>query len=69
MASEYHGKPFELSTTQRNGIGFLVNKGSGLVAYGVGVGKTHALLIATKANMDKGWTKRPVFIVPASTLA
>lgn len=68
MATEYHGQPFQLSPTQRNGVGFLVNKGSGLVAYGVGVGKTHTLLIATKANMDKGWTKRPLFVVPASTL-
>lgn len=26
------------------------------------------MLVATVANMQKGWTKRPVFIVPAGTL-
>jgi hypothetical protein len=68
MAKQFRGEDFHLSETQKNGIGFLVNKGSGLIAYGVGVGKTHTLAIATKANMDKGWTKRPLFIVPKSTI-
>ena len=68
MATTFKGKPFTLSETQRNGVGFLVNRGSGLIAYGVGVGKTHALLVATVANMQKGWTKRPLFVVPSSTM-
>ncbi len=68
MASEFNGKPFNLTKTQKDAIGFLVNKGMGLIAHGVGVGKTHSLLVATVANMQKGWTKRPVFIVPKSTM-
>jgi len=68
MAKEFRKKPFKMSKTQKEGVGFLVTKGSGVIAYGVGVGKTHTLAIATKANMDKGWTKRPLFIVPKSTL-
>jgi len=68
MAKQFRGKDFSLSETQKNGVSFLVNKGSGLIAYGVGVGKTHTLAVATKANMDKGWTKRPLFTVPKSLL-
>lgn len=68
MAEEFRGKKFHLSETQKTGVGFLVNKGSGLIAYGVGVGKTHTLAVATMANMQKGWAKRPLFIVPGSTL-
>lgn len=68
MSPTFRGDPFMLSETQKNGVGFLVNKGSGLIAYGVGVGKTHTLAIATKANMDKGWCKRPVFVVPNATI-
>lgn len=68
MAKNFRGSEFRLSQTQKEGIGFLVNKGSGVIAYGVGVGKTHTLAIATKANMDKGWTKRPLYVVPKSTI-
>jgi len=35
MAEEFRGKKFHLSETQKTGVGFLVNKGSGLIAYGV----------------------------------
>jgi hypothetical protein len=68
MSKTFRGNDFQLSPTQKDGVAFLVNKGSGLIAYGVGVGKTHTLALATKANMDKGWTKRPLFIVPKSTI-
>lgn len=68
MAKQFRGRDFLLSETQKNGIGFLVNKGSGLIAYGVGVGKTHTLAIATVANMQKGWSTRPLYIVPKSTI-
>lgn len=69
MAKDFRGQEFKLSQTQKEGVGFLVNKGSGLIAYGVGVGKTHTLAIATVANMQKGWAKKPVFAVPKSTIS
>lgn len=68
MAKQFRGQDFKMSQTQKEGVSFLVNKGSGILAYGVGVGKTHTLAIATKANMDKGWTKRPFFAVPKATI-
>lgn len=69
MAKYFRGKSFTLSKTQSNGVSFLTNKGVGLVAYGVGVGKTHTLLTATMVSKQKGWTKRPLFTVPKSTLS
>ena len=68
MARFFRGKEFKLSQTQANGVSFLNNKGVGLVAYGVGVGKTHTMLTATMVAKQRGWTKRPTFIVPKSTL-
>lgn len=69
MSKDFRGKEFKPSRVQQNGVGFLVNKGSGLIMYGVGVGKTHTMLMATVANMQKGWTKRPLFIVPSATIS
>lgn len=68
MAKLFKKNNFTLSQTQMDGISFLVNKGTGLLAWGVGVGKTLGLAVSTKANMDKGWTKRPLFIVPDATV-
>lgn len=68
MASSFKWTPFKLTNTQMDAIGFLVNRWMGLIAHGVWVGKTHSLLVATVVNMQKWWTKRPVFIVPKSTM-
>ena len=68
MAKEFRGETFEATGVQKSGVGFLANKGTGLIAYGVGVGKTHTMLLATVANMQKGNSKRPLFIVPKSTI-
>ena len=59
---------FVLSTVQKRGVAFLLNKGAGLLGWGVGVGKTFGLMSATVANMDRGRTKRPAFICPKSTI-
>jgi len=69
MAQYFRKKEFNLSHTQASGVSMLTNKGVGLVAYGVGVGKTHTILTATMVAKQRGWTKRPVFVVPKSTIA
>jgi len=69
MAKFFRKKEFNLSHTQASGVSMLTNKGVGLVSYGVGVGKTHTLLVATLVAKQRGWTKRPVFVVPKSTIA
>ena len=58
--------PFTLTEQQLKGISFLVNKGSGLLAYDVGVGKTVTGLCATVNQIQTGRSKRPLICVPNS---
>ncbi|MCI6317535.1 MAG: Eco57I restriction-modification methylase domain-containing protein [Spirochaetia bacterium] len=55
---------FKLYKQQIEGISRLVSKGNGLLAYGVGVGKTAAGIGATVAQLQSKRSKRPLIIVP-----
>ena len=55
---------FKLYDQQIKGISFLCNKGNGLLAYDVGVGKTAAGITATENQMQLGRSKRPLIVVP-----
>lgn len=57
-------KDFTLTKQQLKGISFLINKGSGLLAYDVGVGKTVTGLCATINQIQTGRSKRPLICVP-----
>ena len=62
----FHNDKLELLPVQRQGIGFLVNKGVGLLAHDVGVGKTMQAIVAINETMERGWSKKPLIIVPPS---
>jgi hypothetical protein len=64
LFGKFYGKDFEMRDIQMEGAAFLVNKGVGLLAYEVGVGKTLAGIAAISNVMKKGWAKRPLIIVP-----
>ncbi len=55
---------FKLYDQQIKGISFLCNKGNGLLAYDVGVGKTAAGITATENQMQLGRSKKPLIMVP-----
>ena len=55
---------FKLYDQQIKGISFLCNKGNGLLAYDVGVGKTAAGITATENQMQLGRSKKPLIVVP-----
>ena len=55
---------FNLTEQQIKGVSQLCNKGNGILAYDVGVGKTVTGLIATINQMQTGKTKRPLICVP-----
>lgn len=57
-------KKFDLTEQQIKGISFLTNKGSGLLAYDVGVGKTVTGIAATINQLQTGRSKRPLLCVP-----
>jgi len=60
----FYKKNFNIRPIQMEGAAFLVNKGTGLLAYEVGVGKTLAGIAAISEVMRKGWAKKPLIIVP-----
>jgi len=64
LFKKFYGKPFEVRPIQMEGSAFLVNKGVGLLAYEVGVGKTLTAISAISEVMRKGWAKKPLIIVP-----
>lgn len=64
LFGKFYDKDFEIRDIQMEGAAFLVNKGVGLLAYEVGVGKTLAGIAAISNVMQKGWAKRPLIIVP-----
>lgn len=62
------GSHFHLYEQQIKGISFLCNKGNGILAYDVGVGKTAAGIVATVQQIQSGRSKRPLVIVPKSVI-
>lgn len=63
--SAYKGdSKFKLYDQQIKGISFLCNKGNGILAYDVGVGKTAAGIVATVNQIQTGRSSRPLIIVP-----
>jgi hypothetical protein len=66
--SEFKNKTFELRGTQKQGVGFLVNKGVGLLAHDVGLGKTSAGVVANAEMLARGWAKKPLIILPSTSV-
>ena len=62
-----NGKEFLPNETQIQSIQFTKCVGSGLLAYGVGVGKTASAILNVSYAMDNGVCKKPIFIVPNAT--
>lgn len=68
--SAYKGdSKFRLYDQQIKGISFLCNKGNGLLAYDVGVGKTAAGIVATVNQIQTGRSTRPLIVVPNQVYA
>lgn len=68
MNSYRKGSYFHLYDQQIKGISFLCNKGNGILAYDVGVGKTASGIVATVQQIQSGRCKRPLIIVPKSVI-
>lgn len=64
MSTHKGKKKFNLLPQQLKGISMLCNKGTGLLAYDVGVGKTACGIVATVNQIQTGRSKRPVICVP-----
>jgi hypothetical protein len=62
-----NGKVFTPNETQIQSIQFAKSVGSGLLAYGVGVGKTASAILNVSYAIDNNLCKKPIFIVPNAT--
>jgi hypothetical protein len=62
-----NGKIFTPNETQVQSIQFSKAVGSGLLAYGVGVGKTASAILNVSYAIDNELCKKPIFVVPNAT--
>lgn len=60
----YKNKKFEMTEEQVNAAKFLIQKGTGIVAYDVGGGKTAVGIAATEYQLQSGRSKKPLIAVP-----
>lgn len=65
ISDTFHGSPLEIKDVQLQGVGFLVNRGVGLLAHDVGIGKTMQSILAINETMARGWSKKPLIVVPS----
>ncbi|MBO4704841.1 MAG: Eco57I restriction-modification methylase domain-containing protein [Spirochaetaceae bacterium] len=63
-----NGQAFTLYEQQIKGVAALSNKGNGLLAYEVGVGKTAAGIVSTVNQIQTGRSERPFIFVPKSVI-
>lgn len=61
------GAQLLLNPTQRQAAAFMQEKRSGLLAYGVGVGKTISSILCMLQAYYNGFCKKPLFVVPTNT--
>ncbi|UTC44699.1 LPD1 domain-containing protein [Treponema sp. OMZ 857] len=64
MSEKKDGEVFTLYEQQIKGISFLTDKGNGLLAYDVGVGKTACGIVATVNQIQAERAHRPLICVP-----
>lgn len=62
-----NGKEFTPNESQIQSIQFAKSVGSGLLAYGVGVGKTASAMLNVSYALDNQLCKKPILIVPNPT--
>jgi hypothetical protein len=68
VTKEFFGEdPFIVKPEKREAVAFALNRGSGCLAYDVGVGKTMASIMIMEQFIVAGYSKRPVVIVPNQT--
>jgi|688.fasta_scaffold00340_25 hypothetical protein len=61
------GSPFIPNESQVQSVQYIKNAGSGLLAYGVGVGKTASSILNVSYAIDNNFAKKPIFVVPNAT--
>jgi len=60
----FKGKPFEIRTCQRESLSLLQMSGNAIICLDTGMGKTPTAILWAKKQLEMGYSKRPLIIVP-----
>jgi Helicase conserved C-terminal domain len=60
----FKGGKLVIRPAQREGVAFSAYRGTGIVAYDVGVGKTATAILSVEDGLQKGLFKRPLIVTP-----
>jgi superfamily II DNA/RNA helicase len=63
-SKKFKGGELKIRAAQREGVAFLSYRGTGIVAYDVGVGKTATAILSIEDGFSKGFWKRPLIVTP-----
>jgi superfamily II DNA/RNA helicase len=64
ISKKFKGGELKIRPAQREGVAFMNSRGTGIVAYDVGVGKTMTAILGIEDGFSKGMFKRPMIVVP-----
>ena len=64
----FKGGKLSIRPAQREGVAFMNSRGTGIVAYDVGVGKTMTAILGIADGFEKGLFKRPLIVVPQKVI-
>ncbi len=64
ISRKFKGGTLAIRPAQREGVAFCNSRGTGIVAYDVGVGKTMTSILAVADGFSKGVFRRPLIAVP-----
>jgi len=67
LSKTFKNKPIFIRPAQREGVGFITARGSGCIAYDVGLGKTMTSILSLAQAMESGRCRRPLIVVPNAT--
>lgn len=62
--NRFKGGTLSIRPAQREGVAFMNSRGTGIIAYDVGVGKTMTSILGIDDAFSKGLFKRPLVVVP-----
>lgn len=68
VGNKFKGGTLGVRPAQREGVAFMNQRGTGIVAYDVGVGKTMTAIIGIADGFEKGLFKRPLIVVPQKVI-
>ncbi|MEL6837144.1 MAG: helicase-related protein [Bacteroidota bacterium] len=64
ISKKFKGGDLDIRPAQREGVAFCNYRGTGIIAYDVGVGKTMTAILGIADGFSKGLFKRPLIVVP-----